>query len=275
MLRQKRSSNLRQWNHELAKTLRKTPKLPDGQRVLWREEVGSTNRVALDLAEAGEPSGLWMVADRQTLGRGRAKRVWISEPGNLFASYLTSFSSPGYELHGLPLVAGLALHDAVEKIFDEASTSFPLGLKWPNDLTCYGAKIGGILIETTSSPDANSYPVVIGFGLNLKSAPMVPDQATTSVVAQGVDVILEHALEFLGESLQHWLNVWQAGSNIDAVCAAWMERGIPLGSRLKVRGRSGAPVEGRFAGLNKEGALLLDRAGEIMTVTFGDVDMLN
>lgn len=248
--------------------------MPYGQRVVWHDEVGSTNRVVLDLAEAGEPSGLWLVADRQTSGRGRGKRSWISDPGNLFASYLICLSSPAYELHGLPLVAGLALYDAVEKIFDEASTAFPLGLKWPNDLTCYGAKLGGILIETTSSPHKNSYPGVIGFGLNLKSAPLVPDQTTTSVSAQGVEVTRERALEFLGESLQHWLNVWQTSRNIEAVCSAWMERGIPLGSRLKVRGRSATPVEGRFAGLNDEGALLLDTAGEIVTVTFGDVDML-
>ena len=249
--------------------------LAAGHRVDWRDEVCSTNKVAMQLADSGAPSGLWLVADRQTAGRGRAERSWVSNPGNLFASYLACFSTPAYNLDGLPLVAGLALYDAVDEIFDEASTAFPLALKWPNDLNCYGAKLGGILIETISATTDTNYPVIIGFGLNLKSAPDVPGKATTSLSAQGLDVSCAHALEVLSKWLDHWLRVWHLGQNMEAVCAAWSQRGVPLGARLKIRGRQGAPLEGRFAGLDSKGALLLDTGGEILTVTFGDVDILS
>ena len=255
----------------------KTCKLPKGHRVDWRDTVISTNKVALELAEGGEKPGLWIIADKQTCGRGRSKRSWISQPGNLLASFLTCFSSPAHELPGIPLVAGLALHDAVQMLIDEALSAFPLALKWPNDLTCYGDKLAGILVETASSSSTipASYPVVIGFGLNLASAPRLRDQRTTCLKDHGVDVDCAHALEVLASCLDQWLGRWQEGRNMEAVCAAWTERGLGLGARLQVRAGKGEPLKGRFAGLDAQGALLLDMGYKIETVSFGDVDLLD
>ena len=246
----------------------------------------------MQCAEAGDPDGLWLVADVQTKGRGRTKRTWISQPGNLFASYYTNFSAPAYKVPGAPLVAGIALYDAVETLFGERTTLFneteirsdeaestnpanPLSLKWPNDLLCGGAKLAGILIETTSSPTPGLYPVIFGFGLNIKSAPQLSDRETTSLIDQKLDVTPAHALEVLASSLDHWLGVWQEGRGMNKICEAAMERSVPMGSRLRVSGIKGDPIEGRFAGLNEQGALLLDSGGKIRTVTFGDVDILN
>ena len=250
-----------------------TLNLPKGHRLDWREVVSSTNRVALELAEGGEKPGLWLVADKQTSGRGRSNRSWISQPGNLFASFLTCLSSPPHKVAGMPLVAGIALYDAVQMLRGEASGAFPLALKWPNDLTCFGAKLAGILVETASSTDPHSYPVVIGFGLNLVSAPHDIDQGATSLKEHGLDVDCPHALEILATSLDHQLGVWQEGRNMEAVREAWLARGSALGTPLQVKGRKGEPIEGRFAGLDEQGALLLDRGGKMITVSFGDVDL--
>ena len=249
--------------------------MPKGQRVHWHEELASTNRTAMELAEDGEPGGLWVVADRQTSGRGRMSRKWVSQPGNLFASYLTTFDKPAYELPGISLVAGIAFYDAVDRIFADVKTALPLALKWPNDLNLHGNKLAGILVETTSSPDKKSYPVILGFGLNLKSAPQLGGRVATSLGDHGIDVPRDRVLEFLGQSLDHWFDMWQRGRNMEAVCAGWMERGLPLGSKLKVNGRGDVALEGRFAGLDEQGALLLESSGEIISISFGDVDLVN
>jgi BirA family biotin operon repressor/biotin-[acetyl-CoA-carboxylase] ligase len=59
-----------------------------GARLTAHDVLGSTNAEALALARCGERGPLWVVARRQTAGRGRRGRAWVSEPGNLFATLL-------------------------------------------------------------------------------------------------------------------------------------------------------------------------------------------
>ena len=97
-------------------------------------------------ARAGERGPLWITAARQTAGRGRRGRAWMSEPGNLYASLLLTDPAPPAHLPELCFVAALAMHDAVAELrrrgWRRGST-----LKWPNDLLLDGAKFAGILIE--------------------------------------------------------------------------------------------------------------------------------
>ena len=57
-----------------------------GARLAAFDSIGSTNAEALQRARAGERGPLWLVTDRQTAGRGRRQRAWISPPGNLAAT---------------------------------------------------------------------------------------------------------------------------------------------------------------------------------------------
>src|SRR6476646_7487966 len=116
-----------------------------GVRLVAHEVLGSTNAEALSLARQGESGPLWVVADRQTAGRGRRGRAWISEPGNLYASLLLTDPAPAERWPQLSFVAALAVYDAVIAV---ASAFAPrLAIKWPNDLLLDGAKFAGVLIE--------------------------------------------------------------------------------------------------------------------------------
>src|SRR2546421_51905 len=109
-----------------------------GARLIRLDAVGSTNAEALERARAGEPGPLWIAARRQTAGRGRRGRGWVSEPGNLYASLLLTDPAPAPRAAELSLVAALAVHDAVAEI---ASGLGPrLKLKWPNDVVCRRAR---------------------------------------------------------------------------------------------------------------------------------------
>src|SRR6266705_2602415 len=123
-----------------------------GVRLIAHEVLGSTNMEALNLARQGEHGPLWIVAERQTAGRGRRGRAWISEPGNLFASLL------------LTAPAALAVHDAVAEV--AAGLKPLLAIKWPNDLLLGNAKFAGILIEGEGDDDG---AVAIGIGVNCAS----------------------------------------------------------------------------------------------------------
>ena len=100
---------------------------------------------SLALARQGERGPLWVVADRQTAGRGRRGRTWISEPGNLYASLLLTEAAPPEHWPELSFVAALAVHDAVVEVAPDLKPR--LAIKWPNDLLLAGAKFAGILIE--------------------------------------------------------------------------------------------------------------------------------
>ncbi len=137
------------------------------------ERCRSTNDLIRELGEAGHPHGTWVSARAQDAGRGRLGRAWVSEPGNLFLSYLARLEDRGL-WSWIPLAAGLASLEAVISL-----RAFPsLRLKWPNDLWIGRAKAGGLLCEGVSGPRGAF--VGIGIGLNCASAPELADRETAS-----------------------------------------------------------------------------------------------
>jgi biotin-(acetyl-CoA carboxylase) ligase len=160
------------------------PPLPPGHRILHVPEISSTNAEAMRLAQTGEATGLWVIADRQTAGRGRAGRTWETVPGNLMASVVVQLHEPPHRAPQLALVAGLALHEAVINSGALGETS-ALKLKWPNDVLLAGQKLGGILLESAGSSNAAGIIAVIGFGLNLAGHPDLPERPATHLAAHG------------------------------------------------------------------------------------------
>lgn len=238
-------------------------------RSLILDSVGSTNREAFALAEAGEAGPVWVVARRQTAGRGRGDRPWVSAPGNLHASLLSQLPSPRGLLPQLSLVAGVATIDAVRR----ATGGGPAGLrlKWPNDMLIGPAKCAGILIESVSGRRAAT--VVIGIGIDLAWHPAGLGRAATDLAEHGCQVAPEVALGSLSEAMHNWLRVWDGGRGFAGVRQAWLDRAGPAGERVTVdTGRE--RIEGTFADLDAEGALVIsDRHGQRRTVTFGDVTL--
>src|SRR5262249_26897773 len=107
-----------------------------GVRVIPHEVLGSTNAEALQLARHGERGPLWVTAERQSAGRGRRGRAWISPPGNLYASLLLTGPAAADCWPQLSFVAALAIHDAVVEVAGDLNPL--LAIKWPNDLLLAG-----------------------------------------------------------------------------------------------------------------------------------------
>ncbi|OYW54792.1 MAG: biotin--[acetyl-CoA-carboxylase] ligase [Hyphomicrobium sp. 32-62-53] len=243
---------------------------PLDQRSLHLAEAGSTNSEAMRLAGEGVPSGTWVIADRQTAGRGRSGRAWQSPAGNLHASLVLRDVFPLEKAAQLALVSGVAVHAAVNAAAG-AALDGQLALKWPNDILLGRSKLGGILVESSVMRRDQGALAVIGVGLNLAHHPDLEDRPATDLSAHGASIAPLNFLPLLDRSMQEWISNWASGEGFAAVRHAWLARSLPLGAGLMVHSGQGI-VKGVFAGLDPDGALLLTLpSGTLQTVTFGDV----
>jgi len=243
--------------------------LPAGHRAVYLADTPSTNAHAMRLACEGAAPPLWVWAGRQTKGRGRLGREWDSPEGNLYASLFIAPDCSGTVISGLPLLAGLAAHDAISALAAGDGLAGRLCLKWPNDILLGDAKLGGVLIETAMiTPGQRA--VVIGTGLNLAAAPSGLDRAVTSLHEHGVKAAPAEALSALAFAAGTWLSVWSNGVGFSDIRRAWLGRAHPLGACVSVR-LGGERIEGRFAGVDDTGALRLSVDGAERRITVGDV----
>jgi BirA family biotin operon repressor/biotin-[acetyl-CoA-carboxylase] ligase len=237
-----------------------------GMRLVAHEVLGSTNAEALALARNGERGPLWITASRQTAGRGRRGRAWVSEPGNLFVSLLLTARAPPEHWPELSFVAALALHDAVVELAPPLKPR--LAIKWPNDLLLAGEKFAGILIEGEGGHDG---AVAVGIGINCASHPADTDQPATDLAAAGAQVSPQTLFAALSAKMLGRLAQWNAGEGFATVRADWLARAAGVGEDIRVR-LPDREVSGRFEALDETGSLVLRRAdGKRETIAAGDV----
>jgi len=213
------------------------------------------------LADSGAIEGDWLVALEQSAGKGRQGRTWVSAAGNFAGSTIVVLGRNDPPAATLSLAAGLALVEAV----DAAVPAQPLMLKWPNDLMLLGKKVAGILLERSGDR------VAVGFGVNLTSAPTLPDRQAASL-AGGMKP--QAFAPLLAASFARLLGLWRS-SESTALARAWQTRGHPPGTRLSVHVGHNETIAGRFAGLEPDGALRLTRDdGTIEVIRAGDVALI-
>lgn len=235
-------------------------------RVRVIAETGSTNADLRALA-ADWPEGQWLRAERQTAGRGRLGRAWESQSGNLQASTVIRLRRDDPPVSGLGLLMGVIAHSAVSALAPNTGAI----LKWPNDLMIGQAKLAGMLLEREG--DA----VIAGIGVNVASAPEIAGRQTIALTncigAEGLSV--DGMMEYLVFSFDRWLAVWREKGNV-AIIQAWMERAHPAGTQLSITTASDRPQQGRFVGLDRDGALILGLDnGTTETFHSGDVGLLD
>lgn len=223
---------------------------PDGYGRLILETADSTNAEAL--RRAPDLTGpVWIMARRQTAGRGRRGRGWTDPPGNLAATLAIRLPDPPARLALRSFVAALALHDALEGL---TGLGPALRLKWPNDVLLNGGKLSGILLES-----GGKGVLVLGIGVNLRHAPEADPAAAHPPVALrsetgfdiGPEVLLAHlALAFAGweERLQTW--------GFGPLRTAFLSRAARLGEAITARTLTES-VTGIFETIDETGALVL------------------
>jgi BirA family biotin operon repressor/biotin-[acetyl-CoA-carboxylase] ligase len=238
-----------------------------GVRLLAYDEIDSTNAEALRLKRQGERGPLWITAQRQSAGRGRRGRKWISVPGNLHASLLLSDPSPAEHWPQLSFVAALAVHDAVVGVAPEVRPL--MQLKWPNDLLLSGAKFAGILIEGEGAEEAGA--VAIGIGVNCTAHPADAAYPATDLAASGAQVTATALFGALALKMAGRLAQWNRGHGFATIRADWLARAAGLGDTIRIA-LADRELVGRFESLDDAGCLVLIAPdGAETVVTVGDV----
>ena len=238
-----------------------------GVRLVAHKVLGSTNAEALRLAREGGHGPLWVTAERQTAGRGRRGRAWISPAGNLHATLLLTEPAAAEHWPQLSFVAALAAHDAVVEA--AADLKRLLAIKWPNDLLLAGAKLGGILIEAESGISA----VAIGIGINCASHPTKTDFPAADLAAAGTPISAAALFSALSVKMIGRLAQWNAGEGFSTIRADWLARAAGIGESVRVR-LAERELVGQFEALDEAGGLVLRLPnGNARTITAGDVFM--
>ena len=229
-------------------------------------ETGSTNA---DLAAAharGElpGEGDWLVADRQTAGKGRLGREWFDGAGNFMGSTVVRLGPADPSPPSLALVAALAVHEAVSSRLPPPHRA---ELKWPNDLLVGAAKLAGILLERVGDM------VVIGIGVNLARAPVVEGRATIALADFGPapdrDAFAADLARCFADELVRWRSYGLA-----PVIARWLAAAHPPGTPLSVAEPGQPLLVGAFDGLAEDGALRLRLAdGSCRAIHAGEVNL--
>jgi len=237
------------------------------------ECVDSTNAEAKRLAEQGAPDGTIVWAKRQTAGRGRRGRDWVSSEGNLFFSILLRLPYPMETMTQLSFVAANAVADAVQVAAPRGSF---VNVKWPNDVLLEGQKISGILMEGEPDADTGSFKwLVLGIGVNIASHPVVEARAypATSLAAQGVEgdgLDVTAMLDTLAKRFLAGLATWR-NLGFGPIRRHWLARAKGIGGPVTVR-LPNETIEGVFGALDENGALVLHLDGEPnRRITAGDV----
>jgi BirA family biotin operon repressor/biotin-[acetyl-CoA-carboxylase] ligase len=247
-------------------------------RIEYLPETGSTNTDLLEFA-VKDPDA-WtdfsvIVTDNQNAGRGRLDRQWVTKPGaGLAVSVLLRPKTFGLESFGwLPLLAGLAMKNAVASLIEDS----PVSLKWPNDVLVAGEKISGLLAEVVS----NGQAVVIGAGLNLtQTKDELPIDNATSLKLHGVenfsldDVLVRYLASF--RRLYEEFSDAKGDAEASGLRLAVQEASSTIGSSVKVLLPDGSDFSGKAVGLDGTGRLLVAMSDplEIRAVAAGDIQHL-
>jgi BirA family biotin operon repressor/biotin-[acetyl-CoA-carboxylase] ligase len=227
------------------------------------DETGSTNDDLKESAKCGAPEWTVLLARRQSAGRGRHGRTWVSLEGNLHVSVVLRPEPPWAGL--VPIAGALAVADLLEREGLEPR------LKWPNDVLLGGRKVAGVLAEGLSS-GGNLEAVILGVGVNLGADPgLLPSRDATSVqsVLGRAPSVLEAAAAILTR-----LRIWYDSLRRDGpgpVLASFRARSVPWWGKGVEVVSGGERVVGRARDLDARGGLVLEREdGSFMTLLSGE-----
>lgn len=236
--------------------------------VFISDSLDSTNAEALRAIDRGVSAPFAVTAERQTAGRGRRGRQWISPFGeNIYYSLVLRIDGGMRQLEGLSLVVGLAVLNALR----EAGVSVA-GLKWPNDVLANNKKIAGILLELVGDP-ADVCHVVLGIGINVNMRHCDEvDQAWTSVVLESGSTVNRNVLiGSLNESLRAYLSAHKV-SGFTPLQAEWERNHLWQGREVSLI--AGAhEVDGTVVGIDQSGALRMSVNGVEKVFSGGELSL--
>ncbi len=229
-----------------------------GRRIELFDSLPSTNREAVQLAQAEVEHGTVIVADSQTAGRGRLSRTWFSPANtNLYCSVILRTVRPPERLtewlSWLPLVTALAAAEAIEQV-----SSIHVTVKWPNDLLISERKVGGILCESGTGMRSSPFQI-IGIGINVNGdhddwPADLRDSATSIWQERKIVVDRNRLLAQLLLELEQCLDELTL-HGMTQLASAYHQRCSTIGHPVRATLGNGDIVVGLAEGIGQDGSL--------------------
>ncbi len=243
-----------------------------GQHAYYFDTIDSTQNQALKMADDPANNGTVIIAAKQTGGKGRSGRKWISPKGGIWLSIILQ---PKFDISIttlFPIASALALSNALEKTFK----IFP-ELKWPNDLTIKGKKIAGMLVDV--SLESNRIEnLVLGVGINfdidvkqiektLKGSPNfygVASLCDQKNKVKPIQLVQTFFVEL--EKIYDLLNTKQTKK----IISEWTKRSSTIGKKVELDTIDGK-IKGKAIKIDYDGALLVSDNNKIIRIIAGDI----
>ena len=239
--------------------------------ILRYDTLGSTNTEAANQARLGAAEGLCVIASKQTAGRGRHGREWVSSEGS--GLYFSIVLRPKIEMRFLPLITlmtGVAVHDTLKEF------GLKPDIKWVNDILVGDDKISGILAETVETP--TGVAVIVGIGINLTSSSFpeeIAETATSIEMETGISVSTDELAERLTHYLSYFYDILNDENGPGEIVHHWRQRSTYFsGKRVRVT-LENTTFNGTTDGLEENGALRVKTTDSSVTIVqAGDVERL-
>ncbi len=245
-----------------------------GRVIHFEESVGSTQKIAHQLAHDGALEGTLVVAEEQTSGRGRLNREWFSPKyTGVWMSLILRPNLPPAKAPQLTLLTAVAISQAIEEV-----TSLRPDIKWPNDILLNKKKTVGILTEMQAEADKiNS--VIIGIGINVnQQLEHFPEELHT--IATSLSIELKKPInraELIQMVLLKFENLYQIylEHGFYPIKLLWESYAISIGKKIIARTITGT-LTGTAKGITEDGVLMLEgEDGKISYIHSADIELDN
>ena len=244
-------------------------KLSDAPQIIYLDEVDSTNNYARLMADKIN-SDFLVVADMQTLGKGRMGRSWSSPTGvGIFMSLCIKPEMAVEKASMITLVTAVSIYDAIEELYPINAT-----IKWPNDIVINSKKISGILTEMSSDMDGIKY-IISGMGINVNNKEFpddIKDMASSLLLETG---ILADRAKLIAAVIYHFyknMNIFLKTGDMSGLKENYENHLVNIGKDVKILDPKGI-YQGVALGIDETGALLVNAEGKIKRIISGEVSV--
>jgi BirA family biotin operon repressor/biotin-[acetyl-CoA-carboxylase] ligase len=241
-----------------------------GRKIVHKETVDSTQKVAHRLSQEGCEEGTVVIAEEQVAGRGRMEREWYSpKSSGIWMSIILKPKLPPYQAPQFTLLTAVAIVEAIQEV-----TGLQPKIKWPNDILINGKKMTGILTELQANSD-QIYAIIIGIGMNVNQL-QFPDHlkeiATSIAIEKGEKVFRPQLIQRILEKLEHYYDLYLK-EGFAPIKSLWEQYAISIGKHIKARTITGT-ISGKALGITDEGVLQIqDDEGTIHSIYSADIEL--
>ncbi len=247
-----------------------------GKRVYYFDSIDSTQNQAIKIASDETNNGTVIIAEKQTSGKGRLGRKWISPKGGIWFSIILH---PKFDISVItlfPIASALALSNAIEKTLNIKSE-----LKWPNDITIKGKKVAGMLVD--ASLESNKIEnLILGVGINFnvdirqieKSLKDTPNfYGVTSLSEQNKTVKPILLIQSFLMELEQIYNLLNVGDT-KKIIRDWTKKSSTIGQNIELNIED-TKIRGKAIKIDDDGALVISENKKNRRITSGDITYIS